>query len=220
MPFPVDWVRYPDGSMGPPGNRLPRGMGLPRWTPEEDKADNREVEALETMYNGTVYRSRSEARWAILFDSLGLKFMYEPQVVETPLGRYLPDFFLPTQSCWIEVKGPHPTQQEKDKAMALARHSQLPVYIFSCGIPLIGVDGAPRYECGTEYKDHSWRFSVDGGEATGFMFGVKECCGKMAVVYNALTNLIKCTCLPLTYDHRYLYTFQLAFQKARLRRFK
>lgn len=218
MPFPDDWVLYPDGSVGPPGRRLPPGSREPRWAPEGDSGKVRDLEAIETTYNGVTYRSRSEARWAYVFDGLGLKHMYEPQVVDTPHGKYLPDFYLPTQGCWIEVKGPHPTWLERDKAMALARSSGRPVYIFSCSVPQIGVDGAPVYECGTPAADHSWRYNSDGSERPGFMFGVKECCGRVAVVFNALTNLIQCGCPPVRYNPDYLYTFQLVFQKARLRK--
>ena len=33
----------------------------------------------ETKYKGYWFRSRLEARWAIFFDTLGLKWLYEPE---------------------------------------------------------------------------------------------------------------------------------------------
>ena len=32
------------------------------------------IKAIETKYNGFRFRSRLEARWAIFFDSIGLKY--------------------------------------------------------------------------------------------------------------------------------------------------
>lgn len=51
------------------------------------------MRAIETHYNGFKFRSRLEARWAVFFDTLGVKYEYEPQGYELPSGRfYLPDF--------------------------------------------------------------------------------------------------------------------------------
>jgi hypothetical protein len=35
--------------------------------------------AIRTKYNGILYRSRTEARWAVFFDSLGIKYLYESE---------------------------------------------------------------------------------------------------------------------------------------------
>ena len=35
------------------------------------------IKAIETKYNGFRFRSRLEARWAIFFDMIGLKYEYE-----------------------------------------------------------------------------------------------------------------------------------------------
>lgn len=67
-------------------------------------------------------RSRLEARWARRLDELGLAWEYEPQVIRLGRGRsgcYLPDFWLPEQQAWLEVKGPH--WERFDKTRALAR---------------------------------------------------------------------------------------------------
>lgn len=50
--------------------------------------------AIPTLYNGVLYRSRLEARWAVLWDTLGVAFEYEHEGYETPFGRYLPDMWL------------------------------------------------------------------------------------------------------------------------------
>jgi hypothetical protein len=63
-----------------------------------------EIKAIETVYNGYRFRSRLEARWAVFFDELGIKYEYEKEGFELPSGRYLPDFWLPKQKYWVEIK--------------------------------------------------------------------------------------------------------------------
>lgn len=62
--------------------------------------------AIETEYAGYRFRSRLEARWAVFFDAIGIKWKYELQGYESEDGaRYLPDFYLPDDRIWVEVKG-------------------------------------------------------------------------------------------------------------------
>jgi hypothetical protein len=65
------------------------------------------IAAIETRYAGCRFRSRLEARWAVFFDTLGTKWEYEPQgyVVGPNKTPYLPDFWLPKEKVWVEVKG-------------------------------------------------------------------------------------------------------------------
>ena len=71
------------------------------------------MKAIETVYNGYRFRSRLEARWATLFDTLGIKYDYEPEGFVLSDGTYyLPDFYLPESRSWFEVKG------EMDEASA------------------------------------------------------------------------------------------------------
>lgn len=68
------------------------------------------IAAIETHYAGHRFRSRLEARWAVFFDVLGIEWMYEPQGYEIPNLEngsfpYLPDFWLPREHLWVEVKG-------------------------------------------------------------------------------------------------------------------
>lgn len=62
------------------------------------------IKAIQTVYKGNKFRSRLEARWAVFFDTLNLRYEYEHEGFELPSGRYLPDFWLPDQECWIEIK--------------------------------------------------------------------------------------------------------------------
>lgn len=64
------------------------------------------MKAIQTKYNGYHFRSRLEARWAVFFDTLEIKYEYEPEGFELPSGRYLPDFYLPEidSGLWVEIK--------------------------------------------------------------------------------------------------------------------
>jgi len=84
------------------------------------KDTSSKIKAIETEYKGYRFRSRLEARWAVFFETAGIKWQYEPEgfisnMYETP-ERYLPDFYLPTSKTWIEVKGTSEAlKQEKSK---------------------------------------------------------------------------------------------------------
>lgn len=54
-----------------------------------------ELRAIQTEYKGYRFRSRLEARWAVFFDTLGVKWEYEPEGYDLGNGvYYLPDFLL------------------------------------------------------------------------------------------------------------------------------
>lgn len=86
-------------------------------------SDQHGVNAIETLYRGYRFRSRLEARWAVMFDALGIDWSYEPQGYYTPFGMYLPDFFLDVgnrhRGPWIEIKGSAPTNKEIQKLCAV-----------------------------------------------------------------------------------------------------
>src|SRR5687767_5536541 len=75
---------------------------------------NARIAPIETYYAGHRFRSRLEARWAVFFDHLGIRWEYEPEGFQTSAGPYLPDFrielFFPVASSdkvtwtWFEVK--------------------------------------------------------------------------------------------------------------------
>lgn len=65
------------------------------------------IQAIDTHYAGHLFRSRLEARWATVFDNLGVRWEYEPQGYRIGKARrpYLPDFYLTDLGWWVEVKG-------------------------------------------------------------------------------------------------------------------
>ena len=68
--------------------------------------------AIVTPYNGINFRSRLEAKWAAMFDHLGVEWLYEMEGYELS-RRYLPDFFIPRLQLWVEIKGVPPTTEER-----------------------------------------------------------------------------------------------------------
>ena len=53
------------------------------------------IPAKPTAYDGTTYRSKLEAKWAVFFDALGAEVEYEPFQIEASNGvRWTPDFFI------------------------------------------------------------------------------------------------------------------------------
>lgn len=64
-----------------------------------------EIKPIETIYNGYRFRSRLEARWAVFFDALHIKYEYEPEGFKLRDGSYyLPDFYLPNMETFVEIK--------------------------------------------------------------------------------------------------------------------
>jgi len=63
-----------------------------------------DIKPIETRYAGCRFRSRLEARWAVFMDELGVPYAYEPEAYNLDGMAYLPDFWLPRQECWVEVK--------------------------------------------------------------------------------------------------------------------
>lgn len=117
------------------------------------------IQAIETKYNGYRFRSRLEARWAVFFDTLGIRYEYEKEGYDlhdtfyevvtyqsfesedyfigrgfVKGGHYLPDFWLPDNDAFVEIKGETVSSASESKAIALAYHSNKYVYVCSGNI--------------------------------------------------------------------------------------
>ena len=92
------------------------------------------IKAIQTAYKGYHFRSRLEARYAVFFDALGIKWLYENEGFELPCGgRYLPDFEISANGfdCFIEIKPTKPNKDEINKAKLLAYGTGKPVYFLT-----------------------------------------------------------------------------------------
>lgn len=96
---------------------------------------------LETEYNGITFKSRLKARWAVYFDNVGIKYMYEPKNYSLREEiTYLPDFYFPDFVCFAEVKAGYMDGGEIDKAVKLVEDTKFPL------VSLKGDPGLTHYE--------------------------------------------------------------------------
>ena len=51
-------------------------------------AGEQDMKAIETVYHGYEFRSRIEARWAVVFDTLDLEWEYEPESYDFGIKRH------------------------------------------------------------------------------------------------------------------------------------
>jgi hypothetical protein len=108
-----------------------------------------DLRPIETRYAGYRFRSRLEARWAVFFDALGIKWDYEPQGYHLKGNRhYLPDFWLPQVSMFAEIKGQVFSDEERECCRLLAEAS---------GHSVLMLDGLP------ELRSY-WAYSPPGIE--------------------------------------------------------
>lgn len=79
------------------------------------------IPAVETLYKGYKFRSRVEARWAVAFDVIGIKYNYELEGLKLDNCYYLPDFYLSDFNCWVEIKGKAFNKFECNKCIKLTQ---------------------------------------------------------------------------------------------------
>lgn len=120
-----------------------------------------QIQAIETSYKGYKFRSRLEARWAVFFDALDIKWEYEPQgFYLTDGSKYLPDFHLPTfdGGAYVEVK---PDGGSFAKARRFAIDSGKQVWLAE-GVPdtrvytIVGICEDCGGEAGHPPRCHEW----------------------------------------------------------------
>lgn len=101
------------------------------------------MKPIETKYKGYKFRSRLEARWAVFFDSLNVKWEYESKYFDLDdLGYYLPDFYLSDYEMFVEIKPTGASFQRQEYTTAVAKIEALNAErersIIVCGSP--GID--------------------------------------------------------------------------------
>lgn len=149
------------------------------------------LKAIETYYKGHRFRSRLEARWAVVFDALDVRWAYEKEGFDLgPAGKYLPDFWLPEHQCWVEIKGEQPTEAERAKASALATASGFPVVIFPCGFPVaIGVEDV---RCPLDNCDGAYWFGCEGASENYYRWCVCSDCGRVGIQFDGRSDRLPC----------------------------
>lgn len=93
------------------------------------------LKAIETRYKGYRFRSRLEARWAVFFDTLGVRYEYEKEGFVLLGGlTYLPDFWLPDFRLWVEIKPVNDFDESWEKSYHLPGATGFDC-LYICGQP-------------------------------------------------------------------------------------
>jgi len=122
------------------------------------------MKAIDTFYQGHLFRSRLEARWAVFFDALEIKWEYEADGYDLGGGIwYLPDFWLPEYKCFAEVKPQQFSEDELSKCQKLAELSG-----YSC----ILLDGRPDMRSYPMLSVDYW--CIENGEYAKMVDGLSE----------------------------------------------
>lgn len=101
---------------------------------------------INTPYHDCLFRSRTEARWAVFFDAIGIQWQYEPEGFDLgPAGLYLPDFRLPACNVWVEIKSEEPSPAELSKCLALLNRTDADVWLIY-GQPRMGQHRIARFD--------------------------------------------------------------------------
>lgn len=129
------------------------------------------IKPIETFYQGYKFRSRIEARYAVFFDALGIKWVYEKEGYVLPDGTcYLPDFWLPefNGGMWAEVKASKFSDAEKEKCWQLCKGTKHSVWLAN-DEPNVRVYEVYYWENGSVYSGDGIPF-MDRAETGNRMF--------------------------------------------------
>lgn len=140
-----------------------------------------QIKAIETRYKGFRFRSRLEARYAVFFDSLGIKWDYEPEGFHLSNGvMYLPDFYLPEYDAWIEIKGKKADESELDKCSDFFNliDGQSEMHdLLALGVPEITWDVVKRI------SDRAKEYGYDFEERADLLCHIEDIVKKRTKVY-------------------------------------
>jgi hypothetical protein len=123
--------------------------------------------SMVTHYDGNMFRSRHEARFAFLLNQLGVRYEYEGSTFDMKTGvnqRYTPDFFLPELHMWVELKPAYPHWEEMARCAELCMRGFPTVLMYGDGYVVpFGYDTHGGGSTGSGYthsrglKGMSWR---------------------------------------------------------------
>jgi hypothetical protein len=155
------------------------------------------IKAIQTRYKDCHFRSRTEARWAVFYDALEIEWFYEFDGFVLPGDvQYLPDFWLPKQDCYIEIKGARPTWDEEHRCYQLAQGTGKNVYCFFGDIK-----NPEDQDYETNDGAHAYLASAVAGTETievacDNFYHWCECsqCGFLGIEYSGRSERLCCPC--------------------------
>jgi hypothetical protein len=123
-----------------------------------------------TKIEGRYFRSRTEGTWAAVLHAFDVPFDYEPKTFRLANSiSYVPDFYIPDLSIWIEIKASVPDDAEVDKIIQLARITGCPAFIFA-GLPICQIFSDGEALTGFEISSalpHSGNWDIHGKGTCG-----------------------------------------------------
>ncbi len=123
------------------------------------------IKPIETQYKGYLFRSRLEARWAVFFDTCGVRWEYEPEGYILPNGqKYLPDFLLhgvdgrAPDDLYVEVKG----KMTPDDARKIYEFSGWRLEMTEIKNPILVLAGIPEGNSISEIENYCSSLGYNG----------------------------------------------------------
>lgn len=141
---------------------------------------------IDTEWNGLLFRSRLEARWAVFFDSLNVPYAYEAEGYKVGRHRYLPDFIISHLGIYAEVKPNFPEGKEAQKIAAFLKHG---------GAPLAILVGQPPSHF--DEKQPTGMYIVPDPKGTGdmaampFWWAICPDCNRLALQIKVINEKVK-----------------------------
>lgn len=120
---------------------------------------------------------------------LGIGYHYEPEAYQVATGGYLPDFYLPTQDCFVEIKPTEPTGEQIAKCTELAKITGKRVFI------LFGPPGDGEFATATRKWDRHLVCCPDGAVDDSYAWCDCAECGFCEITFSGLIERIGCNCV-------------------------
>lgn len=167
-----------------------------------------------TRYRGELFRTGLEARWALFYWEMGLRWTYLEKPIAFHSESFEPDFYLRFPNLWTIVSRMFPTSEEKVKASSLAQRSGDPVYWFYGEIP------DPHPIDTRWYSASALAFFVDGTTDEAYWWCECPSCESAGIAFEGRAGNLPCSCLrrrlPGTdYSHCYQGRIRSAYRVAR-----
>ena len=155
---------------------------MPKLKKPWESEQAQQFKAIETEWHGCRFRSRLEARWAVLFELLGIEWEYEPDGFIIDGGiRYLPDFLLrgvrvrrgnsTPIDLYVEVKG-FMSDADYKKVDGFSRYK--PIYV----VTKLPYEKGKSWHEVCEERCYDWpypfNFKTVDGDNFGAFLGVNE----------------------------------------------
>lgn len=161
------------------------------------------ISVIPTLFDGILFRSRLEARWACFYKTLGIKYSYEHEGYKGNNGiMYLPDFYIQHLDCFIEIKGQYPNNKEFEKARFLSDGLNKNVYIFHGFFPKSTEISNYAIEYGAN-DTSAIIISPFQGDDYHYLWCECPVCEYLGIEFDARSDRLKCGCNKCGRDKGY-----------------